>query len=142
MGIIDLGGIFMTVGERIKYLRKKWSMSQEDLAKKLGVTKATIQKYENGQIKNLRAENIRKLSEVFAVGPVFFVFDDVPDYVHGKMDELLIAHYGSWFEAFLENISKMNPEGKHMLRVYAEDISSLDKYRLNKYKSIRRDGEK
>ena len=128
----------MSIGERIRQLRKERNITQEELSEYLGVTKATVQKYENGQIRNLRAETIKKLSELFGVGPVFFVFDDVPDYLSGQMDKLLITHYGAWFEDFLENISRMNEDGKKLVRTYVEDIASIDRYRLEKYKSIRR----
>lgn len=36
----------MTMGERIRFLRKKQGLSQEQLAKEIGVTKSTISKYE------------------------------------------------------------------------------------------------
>ena len=45
----------MKVYERIKYLRRDRGMSQEDLGKLLGVTKATILKYENGRSETRKA---------------------------------------------------------------------------------------
>ena len=43
----------MTIGERIKRLRMEKNMTQEELGAILGVKKATIQKYESGEIRNL-----------------------------------------------------------------------------------------
>ena len=60
----------MKVYERIKYLRKDRGMSQEDLGRLLGVTKATVQKYENGQIRNLKSDIVKRLCEIFAVAPI------------------------------------------------------------------------
>lgn len=131
----------MKVYERIKYLRQDKNMSQEDLGKLLGVTKATIQKYENGQIRNLKANIIQQLCEIFAVAPVFFVFDDVPDYIDDRLNEMLVAHYGAWFEEFLENISSLTEEGKAKARTYVEDLAAIEKYRVPEYKSIRREKE-
>ena len=131
----------MKVYERIRYLRQDRNMSQEDLGRLLGVTKATIQKYENGQIRNLKSEIVKRLCEIFAVAPVFFIFDDVPDYIDDRLNDMLIAHYEAWFEEFLENISSLTEEGKAKARTYVEDLASIDKYRIPEYKSIRREKE-
>ncbi len=48
--------------ERLTSKRKELSLTMEDLAKKIGVTKATIQKYENGEIKNIPLRNVTKLA--------------------------------------------------------------------------------
>lgn len=57
----------------IKTLRKKNKMTQQELGDLLGVTKATIQKYENGGIKNLKQDTIQKLSKIFCVHPTLFL---------------------------------------------------------------------
>lgn len=44
----------MTTGEKIKMLRVKKGMSQEELGKKVGVQKAAINKYEKGIVVNLK----------------------------------------------------------------------------------------
>lgn len=55
----------MGTGERIKYLREKSGMSQGELADKIGVTRATIAKYENGFSSPKRT--IEKLTSIFNV---------------------------------------------------------------------------
>ena len=50
-----------TVSDRIKRLRLERGLTQEELGDVLGVGKATVQKYESGQIQNLKAAHIRKL---------------------------------------------------------------------------------
>lgn len=59
--------------ETIKTLRKQKKLTQQELANLVGVTKATIQKYENGGIKNLKQDTIRKLCEIFGVHPSIFL---------------------------------------------------------------------
>ena len=39
----------MTFGEMVKYARKQLSMTQTELAKALGVSFATVNRWENGQ---------------------------------------------------------------------------------------------
>ena len=40
----------MTFGEMVKYARKQQSMTQTELAKALGVSFATVNRWENGQV--------------------------------------------------------------------------------------------
>lgn len=49
----------MKVGERIKYYRLEKGWTQEELGKHLGVGKAAIQKYESGQVQNLKSSTIK-----------------------------------------------------------------------------------
>jgi len=46
-GLIYLGGGFMAIGKRIKEARLEKAMTQEELAKLVGVTKGAIANYEN-----------------------------------------------------------------------------------------------
>lgn len=52
----------MTIGERIKELRLEKHYSLRDLAKQIGVTAPTIQRYESGEIPNISPEMVRKLA--------------------------------------------------------------------------------
>ena len=63
----------MTIGERIKYLRKKNSMTQTDIAKKLNIATQTIFKYEKDIVNSIPMENIVKLSDIFGVTPAYLM---------------------------------------------------------------------
>ena len=56
----------MTTGEKIKMLRVKKGMSQEELGKKVGVQKAAINKYEKGIVVNLKMSTIAKLADALS----------------------------------------------------------------------------
>ena len=58
----------MDVNERIKELRNKLHLSQDYVAKYLGVSRATVTQMENGKRKIL-AEDITKLSVLFGLSP-------------------------------------------------------------------------
>lgn len=63
--------------ERIKALRTSKQLTMEILAKKIGVSKSTIAKWENGYVENMRQERIIKLAEVFNVSPTYIMgYDD------------------------------------------------------------------
>lgn len=69
------------IGNRIKELRQKRGMTQEELGRHLGVNKAAVQKYESGQT-SLTAEKIRILCTVLHAAPRVFIFPDEGDFVN------------------------------------------------------------
>lgn len=63
----------MNTEQRIKELRDAKGMTQEDLGEKIGVTKATINKYETGIITNLKRATIADLSRALDVSPAYLM---------------------------------------------------------------------
>ena len=59
----------MSTGSKIKELREKRGMTQEELAGLLGLKKAAVNKYETGRVVNLKRSTILKLCQVFDVMP-------------------------------------------------------------------------
>lgn len=53
-----------TVGERIAMARKSKGWDKKDLAKQMGVSKATVSDWENDKIKNLRMVHLINLSDL------------------------------------------------------------------------------
>lgn len=62
------------IGERIKRLRLEKNMTQEELGAMFGVKKATIQKYESGQIQNFKIETIKLFSDFFGLPHLCIIF--------------------------------------------------------------------
>ena len=63
----------MTLGERIKLLRKQRRMTMEDVAQKLGIGRATICRYENGQITNIPSDKFELMARAFSVSPAYLM---------------------------------------------------------------------
>ena len=63
----------MTRGEKIKSLRKAMKISQVELAKKIGVSKQTLYKYENDIITNVPSDKIELLSNVLQTTPAYLM---------------------------------------------------------------------
>lgn len=57
----------MTIGERIRMLRNEKHMTLEDVAQKIGTSRATVFKYENGTINNIPPEKIEAIAKLFSV---------------------------------------------------------------------------
>lgn len=112
------GGEKMQIGEKIKLLRIANEMTQQDLGEILGVNKATIQKYECGNIQNLKTSHIKKLCDVFNKQPNFFFFeyDDLP--VNHDLDKLIIFiehYYGKSAANIFENCLLLDDKNKNKL---------------------------
>lgn len=67
-----------TIHEIIKKERLKNGYTLAQIANMLGVKEATVQRYESGEIKNIKTETILKLSRIFKRSP---------SYLMGEIDE-------------------------------------------------------
>jgi transcriptional regulator with XRE-family HTH domain len=59
----------MKIGERIKALRNEKKMTLEEVAKMIGTSRQTIQRYESGLISNIPSDKIEKLAMAFRTTP-------------------------------------------------------------------------
>lgn len=59
----------MSLGANIKKLRKSTGLTQEDIAKEIGVSKQTVQKYENGIITNIPSDKIEVIAKLLKTTP-------------------------------------------------------------------------
>ena len=58
-----------TIGDRIKQLREKYGYSQTDFADKIGVSKQTLYKYENGIVTNIPSDKIEAIATLCKASP-------------------------------------------------------------------------
>lgn len=63
----------MNIGERIKEVREERNKTLLDVATFLGVTEATVQRYESGNIKNLKLDTISKIATYLKVDPGYLM---------------------------------------------------------------------
>lgn len=63
----------MCSSKRIKELRLKNGLTQEELADKLGLKKSAIAKYENGRVENIKRSIIQKMSNIFDCSPAYLM---------------------------------------------------------------------
>ena len=62
----------MNIGSRLRQLREKANLTQEEVGKQLGVTKATVNRYESGKIDIKRTIAI-KLSDILNTTPSYIM---------------------------------------------------------------------
>lgn len=63
----------MTIGQKIKELRNQLNMSVDDLATKLGKNRATIYRYERGDIENLPLDVLEPLANALETTPGYLM---------------------------------------------------------------------
>ena len=61
----------MTIGEKIKYVRKIYHMSSSDLAKATGIHPVSIRKYESNKM-TPQAEQVSRIAEALRIAPAVF----------------------------------------------------------------------
>lgn len=119
----------MTMGERIKMLRKEHNLTQEELGAKIGVQKAAIQKYEKGTVKNIKRDSLIELAKCLGTTPEYLLgWDDEPSNLVEVVDESdfvyipIVGRVAAGISCFAENnIVDYEP-------VHKSDISESEQY--------------
>ena len=111
----------MQTGDVIKFLRKNFNMTQDELAIKLRVNKSSVQKYESGAVQNLKLETIRELCDLFEVPPWVLIF---PNYVTSEKMILNSIKYNN-----IRVITAFNDAGINKINEYVSDLSMIEKYK-------------
>lgn len=62
-----------SVGRRLKKLRLEQELTLDDVSKKVGVTKATINKYESGIVKTIKRDIVEKLAAALNTSPEYIM---------------------------------------------------------------------
>ena len=133
--IINRKGDFrMTMGERIRILRKQHKMTQEELGCKIGVGKTAIVKYEKGQVENLPRVTIERMAVLFGVSPSYLMcFDQWDENSRALSDEVKLieriqAKWGKDMIRIIQNYCELNREGQNTLLTISESLTELKKF--------------
>lgn len=113
----------MDLAQKIKLLRSENGWTQEDLAKKSGVSIQSIKRYETGIGENITTSNLEKIAKVFEVKKSYFLNDDESSLVVRKFDENLVRKsFVSPSNLKPQNKSNNNTEENGIIAVpYFED---------------------
>jgi transcriptional regulator with XRE-family HTH domain len=124
----------MTMGQRIRDLRKEHKMTQDELGKHLGVGRSAILKYEKGEVENLPRSSIEKMALLFGVSPSYLMcFDQWEENEQMLSDEVILieriqAKWGKEMVCIMQNFCELNNAGQETLRNISESLCELRKY--------------
>lgn len=76
----------MKLGLAIAQRREFLGMSQVDLANKVGVTKASVCRWESGDISNMKRDKIQKLAEALRISPLELLNDETDGFEDSPFD--------------------------------------------------------
>lgn len=127
----------MKIGEKIKQLRLEKGLTQEELGLILGVKKAAIQKYESGQVQNLKMDTIKKLCETFNKFPAHFIYDDFDKALEKKIKtdlqviEVIEKRFGKIRVEILEGIIDLTDDNANKVLEYVRDLNIVQSIKKN-----------
>lgn len=102
----------MSVGDKIKTLRKAMGLTQTELGERVGVKKNAVSKWECGRVEDIPTSTIRALANLFDVPPSYLIDDEAPaSEAPDILDEIDVAFYGDY--------KVLNEEHKETLRAMA-----------------------
>ena len=109
----------MDIGERIRKRRKELGLSAEQIAEKLGVSPATIYRYESNDIMNMRIDKLEPIAKVLRTTPAYLM----------GWDEAKENNTDNQQRQLLSNYNKLDNTDQTKLVDYSEELVNSDKYK-------------
>ena len=109
----------MDIGERIKKRRKELGLSAEQIAENLGVSPATIYRYESNDIMNMRIDKLEPIAKVLRTTPAYLM----------GWDEAKENNTDNQQRQLLSNYNKLDNTDQTKLVDYSEELVNSDKYK-------------
>lgn len=105
------------IGDRIKYARDLRNATLDDIAKKVGVTKSTVQRYENGKINTIKIPVVESIAVALNVNPSWIV---------GKSDVMELPTQK--VPKIIEYYELLNDTGKREATKRVQELTELSQY--------------
>lgn len=118
----------MTIGDRIKKLRKEKGISVDKLAEIIGKDRATIYRYESNDIEKMPTSVLEPLATALGTTPAHLMgWDDTPPTAEDTIVKLLKAQYklNEQDVKFVMDYIKLAPAEREALRTAIEAIKKI-----------------
>lgn len=116
------------VGNNIKKYRKEKDMTLKELAEKIDLTEATVQKYEAGNIKKIDVEMLKKISDALGVLP-----ENLTEWEKEEYAKYREVKQGQQEAKIIKMYSQLNPSHKKAVRNLIENLLECqEKYNSDK----------
>lgn len=117
----------MSIGQRIRTMRKQQGLSIDDLACRLGKNRTTIYRYENGDIENLPLGILDSLADALNTTPAYLMgWENVNqlDYAgYEEINKTEVNQVSMWYREFGSNT--FNDEEHQKLIEYGRFLLSM-----------------
>jgi len=104
-----MGTFYKKIGAKVKNIRERLDLSQEDLANELGISRVSVSQIENGERK-ISAEEVAKLSKVF------------------NMPSDILLNLSKDIEVILEQAKEKKSKGEQEIRINVPQ-ENMDKFK-------------
>lgn len=123
----------MKLADRIKYKRNELGKTLEEVGQMVGVTKATIQRYENGNIQNIPSDKIELLASALNTTPAYLM-----GWEDDKKSEKIkpISPLSPEEKQILDPYKQLNSEGQEKAVSYTWDLVDSNKYNKDNQTTI------
>lgn len=124
-----------TLQQRIKERRSELGFTLREVADILGVKEATMQRYESGEIKNIKHDTIVCLAKILKCTPQYLMgWSDMvvePDKIE-NLNYFLQPNLFSTDEDFeiINSLNQLNKKGKKELVKYSKYLITNDEYNI------------
>lgn len=105
------------VGNNIKKYRKEKELTLKELAAKINLTEATVQKYESGNIKKIDVEMLKKISDALGVLP-----ENLTEWNAQELAKYRTEKQGTDEAKLIKMYSQLNSGHKKAVRILIEQL--------------------
>ena len=121
----------MEVKDIIRNRRLELDLTLEQIAQRVGVSKPTVMRWENGDIENMRADKIAKLAKALNTTPVYLMGwtdeKEIMDLGNNAKDDLTSKE-----QDLLEAFRRLLPEMQNFILESVKNLTSVKKLTLDK----------
>lgn len=117
------------IGQRIKERRKELDMTADELGRRIGKNRATVYRYENGDIENLPIDVLKPIAKALDVAPQYLMgwdadMEEASEKAEPTVDFLVML--GDDVMAVVETMSSLSPKSREELMQFAEFLKSKE----------------
>ena len=123
----------MTTGERLKLRRKEIGFSAEKVADQLGVSPATIYRYEKGDIEKVPVDSLAELAKILQTTPAYLMgWESQAD--QAEINDLLAQIQASEekeqsrIAEKIQDFKKLNDDGKAKAIERVHELTEIPRY--------------
>lgn len=123
----------MTTGERLKLRRKEIGFSAEKVADQLGVSPATIYRYEKGDIEKVPVDSLAELAKILQTTPAYLMgWESQAD--QAEINDLLAQIQASEekeqsrIAGMIQDFKKLNDDGKAKAIERVHELTEIPRY--------------